>query len=36
MGAKIVKGERNTKPKSLILGEGIAEPHPILYKNSER
>ena len=28
-GAKIAKGECNTKPKSLLLSAGTAEPHPI-------
>ena len=34
---KIVKGECNSKWKNIVfLNFGFAEPHPILFKDSER
>ena len=35
--SKIVKGESNSKWKNIVfLNFGFAEPHPILFKDSER
>ncbi len=35
--AKIVKGERNSKWKNeVFMIFDIAEPHPVLFKDSER